>query len=587
MTNRNSNDHFNLAPQVEIERSTFDRSTNVKTSFSVGELVPFFCDEILPGDTYRIETSKVMRLQTLITPVMDNLYLDTYYFFVPNRLVWDNWEDFITGGIQAGWSPVVERTVPMTIPPLSSKEGDVNGWDVGTIADYMGIPPYQYDSTAQLGVNSLPLRCYAKIVDDWFRDENLQDPIYIYTGDSDTTGSNGDNYVTDIQAGGQPFIANKYHDFFTSCLLQPQKGPDVPFLDGYVPVIPQTIGSGNLQLHEYVPSGTVTGTRIRENVSPHNTVAGEAIGTHPSLSALAVGDFDGVSTLSNSRTTYFSNLFANLADAHLPGDYSTTSINTLRQAFQVQRMLEKDARGGTRYIELIKAHFSVTSPDARLQRAEYLGGNRVPFNIEQVLQTSSTDSTTPQGNVAGWSQTNDSSYDVEKSFVEHGWIIGLMCARYDHTYQQGLEKQFQRYGRYDYYWPTLAHLGERAVGISELYWNGMNQDTQSLDYHFQIEKEHVFGYQEAWAEYRYKPNYVTGQMRSAYAQSLDFWHFADYYESRPYLSADWIKEDKSNVDRTLAVQSETADQIFGDIFIEVKATRPMPLYSIPGLIDHF
>lgn len=575
MTNRNSNARFELAPQVETERSTFDRSCNIKTSFDVGQLIPFYVDEVLPGDTFEISTSKVARLQTLITPVMDNLYLDTYYFFVPNRLVWDHWQEFCGENKTGTWYPDVEYTIPQVFPPSGSFDGEGNGWITGTIADYMGIP-CNYDLNLQDEVdntiNALPFRAYALICNEWFRDENLQDPLYIPTGDATIVGSNGDNYVTDVVAGGKPFIACKYHDYFTSCLPSPQKGPDVSFLTGYAPVV----GVANASI------GTIAKTDTKPytvaNINTGNTVRGQLLlsnSNNGQMATLLTEEF-GV----NNAQGYFNNLFANLSDTRIPGLVPGTSvaasINQLRQAFQIQRLLEKDARGGTRYIEILKSHFGVTSPDARLQRPEYLGGNRVPLNIEQVLQTSETTDTTPQGNLAGWSQTNDYNDDVHKSFVEHGYIIGLMCARYDHSYQQGLNVMWKRKSRFDFYWPALAHLGEKPVYDYEIFWKDGNDITYE-----------TFGYQEAWAEYKYQPNYITGEMRSQYAQSLDFWHFADDYATVPQLSEEWIIEDKTNIDRCLAVSSRVSNQIFIDIMVKNKCTRPMPLYSIPGLIDHF
>lgn len=585
MTTRNSNSRFDLAPQVKTERSSFDMSFDVKTSFDVGRLVPFALIEVLPGDSFKIQTSKVMRLQTLITPVMDNLYLDTYYFFVPNRIVWDHWEDFIGGQFRdTGWTDPVDYKVPEILPPYTETD---NGWKTGTIADYFGVPVGVSDNTLGNGINAIPFRAYAKIVEDWFRDENLLDPVYIYKGESATTGTNlDDNSPGQYESGGYPFIVAKFHDYFTSALPKPQKGPDVPFMDGYVPVIGMsTSTTSNDKLRPINRDDTYVYTLAYKNSTSNvgSTVLGTSDASYLSVDA----GTDLKPAYYSGGTVYINNLFANLAKTQLPGGYSSTSINTLRQAFQIQRMLERDARGGTRYIEILKAHFGVTSPDSRLQRAEYLGGNRVPFNIEQVLQTSSTDSTTPQGNVAGWSQTNDTHFDVEKSFVEHGFIIGLMCARYDHSYQQGLERMFFRSGRFDYYWPVLAHIGEKPVFKCEIYWNGTNHLVDNSYGVPAYNDGYVFGYQEAWAEYRYKPNYITGQMRSTYAQSLDFWHFGDVYENAPTLSEDWIREDKANVDRTLAVSSDVANQIFGDIFVKCTATRPLPLYSIPGMIDHF
>lgn len=564
MANRNSEAHFELAPQAEIERSTFDRSCDIKTSFNVGELIPFYVDEVLPGDTFQIETSKVARLQTLITPVMDNLYLDTYYFFVPNRLVWEHWQEFCGENKTSSWYEAVERSIPKIYFPE-------NGWNVGTIADYMGIPVNVVPDNEEIAINALPFRAYALIFNEWFRDENLQDPLVVPVNDADRAGSNGDG-LSDVALGGKPAIANKYHDYFTSCLPSPQKGPDVSFLDGMVPV---------KTYYEKLVTQSYTPMFMNQTGATDKNMSGFLAADYNTNGRIYYGDEPSAYT-SSMPLGYPTNLYVDLSEAKTKYDYGTMtdwyplSINSLRQAFQIQRLFEKDARGGTRYIEILKSHFGVTSPDARLQRPEYLGGNRVPFDIQQVLQTSSTDATTPQGNVSGWSQTNDSNYDVEKSFVEHGYIIGLMCARYDHSYQQGIEPMWTRDTRFDFYWPALAHLGEKAVYTREIYCQG------------ELENWHdVFGYQEAWAEYRYKPNYITGQMRSKANGSLDIWHFGDNYNSAPSLSAEWIQEDKSNVDRALAVQSGVANQIFIDIYVRNKCTRAMPLYSIPGLIDHF
>lgn len=566
MTTRNSNAHFEDAPQVEIERSSFDRSCNIKTSWNVGELVPFYLSEILPGDTVEIETSKVARLQTLITPVMDNLYLDTYYFFVPNRLIWEHWREFCGENNTTSWIPTVEYSIPQVKIPSG-------GYNVGTIADYFGVPP---KTGASYTISALPFRAYCKIVNDWFRDENLQAPLNMPVSDATTTGSNGTNYITDCVKGGYPFIANKYHDYFTSCLPAPQKGPDVSATGiGIAPIVPgPTEIDPELYVSQFLDADIDPYIRIRHLDSGYDqwiaTDPTEVVGSR-NVNGSTFLNASEVSVSVTPQTDYnelfLSNLYADLSQT------TGFTINALRQAFQIQRMLEKDARGGTRYIELIKAHFGISSPDARLQRSEYLGGNRCPLNIEQVVQTSSTDSNSPLGHTAGWSQTNDTNFDVQKSFTEHGYIIGLMCVRYDHSYQQGLERHWSRKTRYDYYWPALAHIGEQAVYTKEIDYLG---DSIS-----------VFGYQEAWAEYRYQPNYITGQMRTIANTGLDAWHFADYYSTQPSLSSNWIVENKDNIDRALAVQSGVANQIFGDIYVKARFTRPMPLYSIPGLIDHF
>lgn len=578
MTNRNSNAHFELSPHVSIERSTFDRSFNVKTSFDVGELVPFMApEEVLPGDTFEINTSKVARLQTLITPVMDNLYLDTYYFFVPNRLVWDHWKEFCGENTDSAWKSDITYEIPQIKFPEDT------GYEVGTIADYMGLPlgvPYMDEEFDGYTVNALPFRAYALIVNEWFRDENLQKPAHIYKGDNTVQGINAGTtspeYINGLELGAKPFIAGKYHDYYTSALPQPQKGAAVELLpdiaSAYAPVITRTVNGND----------SATPLRmLRTDGTSISTIAGLGVND-------ASGQVKQVAPSSQSLVTSGVTFKPANLWTEIPGYSNSLNVNDVRQAFAIQRMLERDAISGSRYIEVIRAHFSIESPDARLQRPEYLGGNRVPLNVEQVVQTSSTNSTSPLGSLAGMSQTADLSHDVVKSFTEHGYIIGLMCVRYDHTYQNFIEKMWTRRSRYEFYWPALAHLGEQAVKKREIFIkNSQEPEVYSAQWN------DTFGYQEAWAEYRYKPNYITGLMRSTQFlpqedhESLDMWHFADNYSEQPTLSAEWIQEDKTNVDRALAVTSDVANQVFIDIMVNEKVTRPMPLYSIPGLIDHF
>ncbi len=545
--NRNVESHFALNPtRIDMSRSTFDRSASVKTSFNAGDIVPFFLEEVLPGDTFNVKSSKVVRMQTLLTPMMDNVYLDTYYFFVPNRLVWKHWKEFNGENTESAWIPETTYEVPQITAPADT------GWAVGTIADYFGIPT----GVPNLSVSALPFRAYALIMNEWFRDQNLSDPLVVPDDDATVVGVNTGTFVSDVAKGGKPYIAAKYHDYFTSCLPSPQKGPDVT-----IPV-----------------SGGATGSAI-----PVYSLSNDHSATPPDgFTGAGLGGY----ALYESSNPYIVRAGAGYTDKSAPaptnlyaiGESSVqmATINALRMAFQIQKLYERDARGGSRYIEILKSHFGVTSPDARLQRPEYLGGNRVPININQVIQQSGTGSgsSTPQGTVVGMSQTTDSHSDFIKSFTEHGFIIGVMVARYDHTYQQGLDRMWSRKDRFDYYWPVFANIGEQAVKNKEIYAQGNAEDDQ------------VFGYQEAWADYRYKPNRVTGEMRSAYAQSLDVWHLADDYASRPTLSDSWIREDKSNIDRVLAVTSENSNQFFADIYVQNRATRPMPMYSVPGLIDH-
>ncbi len=556
--NRNTESHFSLAPHVDISRSRFDRSASLKTSFNVGDVVPFFLDEVLPGDTFSVDTSKVVRMQTLLTPMMDNVYLDTYYFFVPNRLVWDHWKQFCGENTESAWIPETEYTMPQITSPAGS------GWAVGTLADYFGIPT----GVSGLSVSALPFRAYALIMNEWFRDQNLQDPLVVPTDDSTVAGVNTGTFVTDVAKGGKPFIAAKYHDYFTSCLPSPQKGPDVLIPSataGEYPVvslnkeIDKTLNTSPVNF--FAPGSSPANPYLTLHV--HNSASGSA--------GLFQGDSfsDAFPVGSNYTNVAPANLFAVAS-----GGIGAT-INQLRLAFQIQKFYEQQARGGSRYTEVIRSFFGVTSPDARLQRPEYLGGNRVPINVNQIIQQSGTESTgTPQGTVVGQSLTTDSHSDFTKSFTEHGFIIGLMVARYDHTYQQGLNRLWSRKDKFDFYWPVFANIGEQPVKNKEIYAQGNSTDDE------------VFGYQEAWADYRYKPNMVTGEMRSAFTQSLDVWHLADDYSTLPTLSDSWIREDKSTVDRVLAVTSSVSNQLFADIYVKNLCTRPMPMYSIPGLIDH-
>lgn len=552
--NRNVESHFSQLPKADIKRSRFDRSSSVKTTFNVGDIIPFYVDEVLPGDTFDIRTSKVVRMQSLVTPVMDNIYLDTYFFFVPNRLTWEHWQQFNGENTESAWLPAVEYQVPQLTAPSG-------GWSIGTIADYMGIPT----GVSGLSVNALPFRAYALIMDQWFRDENLTDPLNISVSDVTQTGSNGSNYISDVALGGMPFKAAKYHDYFTSCLPAPQKGPDVLLpLGDEAPVKTFDI-SGHYYPTSLLPGLVLGNARTDGGIDDPKSMR-FTVGTS---SPYNVQFTSGISTGTPGVGMVPLNLIADLSQA------TAATINQLRLAFQVQKLYEKDARGGTRYIEILKSHFGVTSPDSRLQRAEYLGGNRIPININQVLQTSQTSDQSPQGNPTGQSLTTDTHRDFVKSFVEHGFVIGVMVARYDHTYQQGLERFWSRRDRFDYYWPVFAHIGEQAVKNREIYAQGSSADDE------------VFGYQEAWADYRYKPNRVSGEMRSSATQSLDVWHLADDYDSQPYLSDEWIREDKATVDRVLAVSSNLSAQLFCDIYVNNRTTRPMPVYSIPGLIDHF
>ena len=541
MIARNAGSRFAINPtNIEISRSKFERNSTVTTSFLGGLLIPFYLDEVLPGDTFKVKCSKVVRMPALITPLMGNLYLDTFWFFVPNRLVWSHWKEFMGENSQSAWIPQAQYSIPQTTAPSSSTAAPNGGWTVGSIADYLGIPPL----VPNISVSSLPLRGYALIWNEFFRSENLQDPVPLSTGDSNTAGANSaptsqaSYLLSAYSRGGYPAPVDKFFDYFTACLPAPQKGNDVVISvtsGGLLPVFAMDDDIDPSSLPQ-----TLKGTRFYAGSSsvPFNF---ETVGTGSGALSVQMRPDSG-SGGSNPQPLFPANLYA--GDS---GALTVASVNQLRTAFQLQKLLEKDARGGTRYIEMLKSHFSVTSPDYRLQRPEYLGGSRIPIRVSQVIQQSETN-TTPQGNVSGMSLTTDSNDGFTKSFTEHGYLFGLLCVRYLHLYQQGLERMWSRKNRLEFYFPVLANIGEQAVLNKEIFLQG----SSVVDADGNIIDEQVFGYNEAWADYRYKPSKITGMMRSIYAQSLDSWHLGDYYSQLPSLSADWIKEDASIIDRALS-----------------------------------
>lgn len=537
--NRETESHFSNLPTLDIKRSSFKRPHDHKTSFNASDLIPIYIDsDILPGDSVKMEMASLIRMQTPIFPVMDNAYCDIYFFFVPHRLVWDHWREFWGENRLTAWEQQTEYTIPQIEAPAST------GWTKGTIADYMGIPT----GVTGLSVSHLPFRAYCKVWNDWFRDENLKDPCMITVDETTVTGANSGDYVTYAETGAKPLKVAKFHDYFTSALPSVQKGPSVMLpLGKTAPVIgSDAVGVGTLDT-------ALEGKNIFLTKDPNNPYQIHVFGEpNTELSVTkAIG------------------LAADLSNA------IGATINQLRQAFAVQAFYEAQARGGSRYIEFIKNIFGVTSPDGRMQRAEYLGGTRIQINMDQVLQTSSTDNTSPQGNTAAFSCTVSADDCFTHSFVEHGTLIGLACIRTDHTYQQGIERMWSRKKWTDFYIPQFANLGEQAILNKEIYADGSSTD------------EEVFAYQESWADYRYKPNRVSAELRSTYSQSLDAWHYADDYSQLPTLSSTWIDETEANVDRTISVQHQNADQFLGDFYFNATYVRPMPVYSIPAMLNHF
>lgn len=541
--NRNNERHFLQIPEMHASRTRFNRDQTILTTFDSGKLIPFFVDEVLPGDTFQVDTAAIIRMTTPKYPVMDDAFIDFYYFYCPNRILWDNFRHFMGEVEETPWMPTKAYSVPqIKINGTNAKPAP----DERSILDYMGVPT-KVEKT--FSINALPIRAYVKIWNEFFRDENVDNAAVLKTDDADVNYEFGnENSIQEAEnnayKGGNLLPVNKFHDYFTSCLPYPQRGPDVTIpLSGNAPVLLYN----DLELKNRVGEGKGLKLTSDSKITNYNQPA-------PKWASIITGNFNGEFTAKS--------LGADLTQVE------AATINQLRQAISVQQYYEALARGGSRYREQVRALWGVSISDKTVQVPEYLGGGRYHVNINQIVQTAENDKS-PLGETGAMSVTPINESSFTKSFEEHGFVIGVCCVRHNRSYQQGLERFWSREDRLDYYVPQFANIGEQPVKKKEIMLTGEASD------------EETFGYQEAWADYRMKPNRVSGLMRSNATGTLDFWHYGDYYESVPTLSQEWMAEGKKEIERTLVVQDEP--QFFGAIRVANKTTRRMPLYSVPGL----
>ena len=564
----NTETHFANTPTLSIGRSKFDRPFDLKTSFNVGELVPIFCDQVIPGDSIKMKMSEVVRMMTPMVPVMDNLVADVFFFYVPWRLIWDHTKQFVGENDTAPWAQNVEYEIPQIQAPEA-------GWDVKSLAVYLGEPA----KVGRLKTSALKFRAYCEIYNQWFRSEVTTAPVYIHRDDALTQGINASQIASDDQTiyaekGPKLLKACKVFDYFTGALISPQKGDAVQIPMGFAPVMFSTDNTapviGGIQTN---PEPVQTGYDY--NIAGIKTNANDGTTYRPMQGArdLGITETDGSYTEHNQ-------ILAKSTDYYLWTDLTNVTgatITALRQAFAIQKFYERAGLCGSRYGEVIRGHFSVTNPDYRNMIPEYLGGFRTPISMNQSVQTSATDNNSPLGNTGAYSVTVDRNGDVfSKSFTEWGIIMGLCTVRVQsRTYQQGQNREWRKKKWTDFYWPEFANLSNQPIYFSEL-------EAKNSEAH----NNRIFGYQEAWAEMRYAPNMVTGELRSDYEQPLDMWHYADWFDLTDpiFISKEFIEEPENNVKRTLAVQNH--DMLFGDFYFAPTWTRPMPTYSIPGLIDH-